>query len=255
MKKLLALIAFSVLLLVPVGAQNAFAVDSQIQVIDCSTFQGFAPIQLTQGDFVLWENAGSQPFQIESNDGLFPPTLVNPSDVFIFQFINPGTFLIFCSGIGAFDFDVIVEQLSGVDTDGDFIPDAEDSCVFVPNRAENIQNIDPDNDGIGQPCDNHPEIHICGANTMFNEQGQCVPDMSKVCGTGTIPDFDLLMCFGLVMGAVGGELLEINTVSLLVAAIGTNPIITALVGITIAGVAGQAVWFVHRRKKKVLEFR
>jgi len=49
---------------------------------------------------------------------------------------------------------------------------------------------------------------------------------------------------------IGGELLDINTVSLLVASIGTNPIITGLVGITLAGVAGQAVWFIHRRKKK-----
>jgi len=58
------------------------------------------------------------------------------------------------------------------------------------------------------------------------------------------------LTFPMNMGMVGGELLDINTVSLLVGAIGTNPIITALVGITIAGVAGQAVWFVHRRRKK-----
>jgi len=50
------------------------------------------------------------------------------------------------------------------------------------------------------------------------------------------------------MGMIGGELLNINTLPLLVGAIGVNPIITGLVGITIAGVAGQAVWFVHRRK-------
>jgi len=55
--------------------------------------------------------------------------------------------------------------------------------------------------------------------------------------------------FPMNMGMIGGTLLDINTVSLLVASIGTNPIITALVGITLAGVAGQAVWFVHRRKK------
>jgi hypothetical protein len=52
------------------------------------------------------------------------------------------------------------------------------------------------------------------------------------------------------MGMIGGALLDINTLPLLVGAIGVNPIITGLVGITLAGVAGQAVWFVHRRKKK-----
>ena len=56
--------------------------------------------------------------------------------------------------------------------------------------------------------------------------------------------------FPMQMGMIGGELLDINTVSLLVGAIGTNPVITALIGITLAGVAGQVVWFVHRRKKK-----
>jgi len=48
---------------------------------------------------------------------------------------------------------------------------------------------------------------------------------------------------------IGGALMDIDSISLLVGAIGVNPIITALMGITIAGVAGQAVWFVHRRRK------
>ena len=84
----------------------------------------------------------------------------------------------------------------------------------------------------------------------MNEENQCVPDLGQICGAGTFADFDALMCFGLSMEAVGGALLDINTVSLLVAAIGTNPVITALVGITIAGVAGQAVWFIHKRKNR-----
>jgi len=89
----------------------------------------------------------------------------------------------------------------------------------------------------------------CGPKTIFNSENKCIPDLSQVCGAGTIPDFDALMCFGLSMEAVGGAILDINTVSLLVGAIGTNPVITGLVGITIAGVAGQAIWFIHRRKK------
>jgi len=51
-----------------------------------------------------------------------------------------------------------------------------------------------------------------------------------------------------ICDAVGGNILEIDNYALFVAAIGTNPVITALVGITLAGVAGQALWFVHRRK-------
>ncbi len=51
-----------------------------------------------------------------------------------------------------------------------------------------------------------------------------------------------------ICDAVGGNILEIDNYALFVAAIGTNPVITALVGITLAGVAGQTLWFVHRRK-------
>ena len=56
--------------------------------------------------------------------------------------------------------------------------------------------------------------------------------------------------FPMDMSMIGGELLDINTVSLLVGAIGTNPVITGLVAVSIAGVVGQAVWFVHKKKKK-----
>jgi len=34
-----------------------------------------------------------------------------------------------------------------------------------------------------------------------------------------------------------------------VASIGTNPVIAGMFAVTVAGVVGQAVWFVHRRKK------
>ena len=58
------------------------------------------------------------------------------------------------------------------------------------------------------------------------------------------------MCFATSTGqVVGGYLIDINSASLFVAAIGVNPVITGLVGITIAGITGQAVWFVHRRKR------
>ena len=51
-----------------------------------------------------------------------------------------------------------------------------------------------------------------------------------------------------ICNAVGGNILEIDNYALFVAAIGTNPVITGLIGITLAGVAGATVWFVHRRK-------
>ena len=58
-------------------------------------------------------------------------------------------------------------------------------------------------------------------------------------------------CFAQALASmVGGWYFDIDTPALLVASIGTNPVITALIGITLAGVAGQAAWFIHRRKKK-----
>lgn len=88
----------------------------------------------------------------------------------------------------------------------------------------------------------------CGAKTM-EVAGICVPDLSQICGDGTFAQN--LMCLATSTGqVVGGYLIDINSASLFVAAIGVNPLITGLVGITIAGVAGQAAWFVHRRRSE-----
>jgi len=51
-----------------------------------------------------------------------------------------------------------------------------------------------------------------------------------------------------MMDMIGGVLLDIDSTSLLVASIGSNPVIAGMFAVTVAGVAGQAVWFVHRRK-------
>jgi len=52
---------------------------------------------------------------------------------------------------------------------------------------------------------------------------------------------------------IGGALMDIDSMSLLVGAIGVNPIITGLVAITMGGVAAQAIWFVNRRRVKKVE--
>jgi len=49
-------------------------------------------------------------------------------------------------------------------------------------------------------------------------------------------------------------LLDIDSWALFVANIGVNPVITGLVAITMAGVAEQAAWFIHRRKKKIKNY-
>ncbi len=60
--------------------------------------------------------------------------------------------------------------------------------------------------------------------------------------------------FPMSMGSmIGGELLDIDTMSLFVRAIGVNPLITGLVAITMGGVAAQAIWFVNSRRVKKVE--
>jgi hypothetical protein len=96
-------------------------------------------------------------------------------------------------------------------------------------------------------CD---EPLTCGPKTMINAQNQCVPNLTLICGQGTTPNFDTIMCIATNMGnMIGGALLDIDTSALLVAAVGTNPVITGLVGITLAGLIVQAAWFIHKKKK------
>ena len=60
-----------------------------------------------------------------------------------------------------------------------------------------------------------------------------------------------LFLFSIPTGQViGRTLLEINTISLLITSIDANPIITGLVGITIAVVAVQSLWIIQKKKKK-----
>ena len=153
----------------------------------------------------------------------------------------------------------------GNDADGDEYSNVLDNCpgIFNPDQS------DSNNNGIGDVCEGSPVT--CGSGTILNGENQCVPagqaivcgpkteeiagicvpDLDQICGSGTM--IDNMMCVVQSMGSmVGGTLLEIDNYALLVAAIGTNPVITGLVAVTLAGVVGQAVWFVHRKKKNSL---
>ena len=178
MNKLIPLLAFSILLLVPVGAQQVFA--NHPDVLTCLP-PGYL---LDDSDIFDVNDLVSSPYCFHS---LTPPTASPPS-------CNPPyvprTFI-----------DLTTFQL------------IFQACHLTPQLA-------PDTTLAAQ-CQ--------GAAVLLNNH-----------------------CFAQALNnLVGGELLGINTLPLLVGAIGTNPIITGLLGITLAGVAGQAVWFVHRKKKKV----
>lgn len=158
---------------------------------------------------------------------------------------------------------VTILGTSGNDSDGDGVPNDEDVCEGFND------NIDPDGDGIPTGCDENPTLKcgqntlqigfecvgtsaqgfMCGDGTIADLiEGKCFPNLNEICGQGTI--IEQGMCIVSNMGnMIGGTLLDIDTTALLIASIDTNPVITGLVAITLAGVAGQIVWFVHRRRK------
>jgi len=173
LKKLLALIAFSVLLLVPVGAQQVFATHPDLP---CP-----------------------------------PPGILNTNGMIFSENLNTANY---CYHLPTF-FDFCVAPYSvDILTNFDSSLRQFDACTVAPQ-----QTPDPT-----------LEAQCQGAAVLISNH-----------------------CFAEALASmVGGILLSIDTTAVLVSAIGTDPVITGLVAITMAGIVGQAAWFIHRRKKKVL---
>ena len=269
MNKLLPLLAFSILLLVPVGAQNAFA-------------HGFVELENVSLTPVSFTDPFDSPFG--QNIVIFQPPLAG-IDLFVHSnsdtipFTDTVTVTIREGSITGNILGSKTQSVTATSGDPsfrdeihfDFIPPLNlvpGNYVFQIETVEgqnkmqfavNPNDSYPIGDSIirGSPNSGHdlnfrtytiPPLS-CGSKTILNLDNQCVPDLTKVCGAGTFPDFDALMCFGIAMETVGGALLDINTLPLLVGAIGVNPVITGLVGITIAGITGQVIWFIHKKRK------
>ena len=167
---------FSILLLVPIGTQNAFADHS-------------SPGLATDGHCSVPPGPGLD-FQYCDLSGVD----LSGADLTGIDFSNADLTNANLSGAILIDADFVDANLSGANLSGADLTGADFSGANLS--------------GANLNCLNHP---ICDA-------------------------------------LVGGYLIDIDNASLFVAAIGTNPVITGLVGITLAGVAVQAVWFVHRRK-------
>ena len=179
LNKLLPLVTFFILLLVPIGAQNAFALHTD-------------PFLGIDGHCDLTLN---------------PPVLgVDYSNCNL-------------SGVVLADL-----NLSGADFSGADLTNADLS-------GANLVSAD------------FVDANLSGANLSG-------ADLSDADFSGANLSGAILNCLNhsICDALVGGYLIDIDNASLFVAAIGTNPVLTGLVGITLAGVAVQAVWFVHRRK-------
>jgi len=174
--KQLPIVAFSILLLVPLVAQNAFADHSDpYSGIDGHCLDAPVPA-------VDYQNCNLSGVDLSNLD-------LSGADFTLADLTNADL-----SGTNLLSADFVDADLTGADLSGADLTDADLSGAILT--------------GTNLNCLNHP---ICGA-------------------------------------LVGGYLIDIDNASLFVAVIGTNPVLTGLVGITLAGVAGQAVWFVHRRK-------
>ncbi len=218
MNKLLALIGFSVLLLIPLGIQDAYAVGGTISdEASCVAFGG------------MWSS---------------PP---DKCEISSSATINSGETLTFSSGILFF-----INRASFDIEDGgtmNFFGNSEfdsDGGVRVAGTLNNSGEM-----FLGEIT----TIRILSTGVVNNDCSGTITGETTTSGTinsGRIIFDDGTLastCFSVM---VGGILIEIDTMALLVAATGINPVITLMIGITIAGVAGQVAWFIHRRRKNSL---
>jgi len=216
LNKLIPLLAFSILLLVPVGAQNAFA--THPDELTCPD-TGFGPGELiTEATLFDFPPAPYCLFAASDSSNIPCVAPYSPQPLSLTIAIVPISF-----GCIAAPIPTQLNTLAG---------QCQNSAVLINNHCV--------------PDPNQQQL-MCGEHTE-EILGFCVPKLAELCSTGTM--IDMGVCTAQAMGSmIGGALMDIDTTALLVASIGTNPIITGLVAVTLAGVAGQAVWFVHRRKK------
>jgi len=111
-----------------------------------------------------------------------------------------------------------INMLTDPDSDGDGVPDSQDIC---PNFDD---NIDTDRDGIPDGCDENPTL---------------------ACGPGTTLEGFMCMC----TQAIGGIMIPTETISLLAAGIGVDPLITGLLLVSMVGISLQVGWLLHKRKE------
>jgi len=249
LKKLLALIAFSLLLLLPVGTQNAFAVITTVDFTDDGTF---TTASIVESGLTV---TGSNTLNILNLSGL---GVVGGVD----SFIDGSEFVMFTFDDPAIDVSYIVTSAINFDGDGKL---GEAFIEAFDFNGISLGVLSIDGTGIKDLTALFGGVAISKFIVTADVDGNTIssvtftPDLALAELLQRLDnieqkhqdDFDMLLQLIQNAGsmAVGGLMIPVDTVVLLAAAIGVDPLITGLVAITMAGVAAQAVWFVHRRKK------
>ncbi len=129
----------------------------------------------------------------------------------------------------------------GINTDPRFtLSGTSNFCIEIGNFNPNCSP----GYGAGVLVFGNPST-ICGAPISGG-----TPTNPGSCQDGTVLDAnDHCVCELQNNQCIGGVIIDTDAVSLLAGTIGIDPLLTGLIGITIGGLAVQAVWFVHRRRK------
>ncbi len=248
MKKLLALIAFSVLLLVPVGTQNAFALTESF-----TNLGTFTTPELIRTDFTVTGSndirvlefnglgivGGSSDSTIDINESItftFNTNVINVSYIAAFgvagnvEAFNPSGVSLGTAPIGA---GAGFKNISALFGD---VPISKFTFTATSNGGR-ISSISYDF------ASSDTELIL----TELQQINQRLDDLEG--------DHDTLAQLIQNIGsmAVGGIMIPVDAVVLLAAAIGVDPLITGLLVLSMVGVSAQVVWLIHRKKKKVLD--
>ena len=212
LNRLLPLLTFSILLLIPIGAQNVFA-DHTAPFLGTTGHCDLTinpPGPMTPAPYVLCNLSGVN-FPAIGSPNLATVEFTN-SDLSNAILANLDLTGADFTGADLTNADLSITILLSVDFVGADLTNADLSGADLTDAdLDGADLTNADLSGATLDCLNHP---VC-----TNEDA-----------------------------LVGGTLIDIDYTPLFVSALGTSSVITGIVGITLAGIAGPAVWFVYRRK-------
>jgi len=266
LKKILTLIAFSVLLLVPVWAQNAYSTTVETDIPITVTCTNPPNVQLcvplfstnveTESELKVKYTVTSHCSSIRVHvflDGNFvttseffgwvqspppPPFDVLPLMTPIIDLgpVTPGTHQVSLQGEG---------QVSGCNSGGLGVWTGT-LTTFTNEPSESVSHSHDIEFG---PTILGPTAVVSSSSLVMTE---CPP--GHVMTGFTAQSFSMqpkctpLSISDVLTMAVGGMMIQVNAIALLAAGIGVDPLVTGLLLVTVVGISVQVTWILHKKK-------